>query len=416
MLILTPASFSGKSPAGPSAAVDWVRSVNGQQHSEHGTGALAATPDDDDVVLVLPPQAVAWQRITPPKVPASRQRAMLEGMLEERVLSDTAVLHFALAPHTKAGQPTWVAVVQKDWLEAWLQALEVAGRTATRITPGWWPLPADAPEGAQAPTVHWAHLEEGRGWLASASALGVSCLPLQPGVAAATEWLQVADGPSAPPAQWLAEPAATALAEAHLDRRFELLTVQAWLLHSAQSAWNLAQFDLSLSPSARRGQRLRYGLREWRSAPGWRAARWGLAALALVQLVGLNASAWQERRALQAKKEALTQILRTSFPQVQLVLDAPVQMQRELANLRQASGQLSTSDFEAMLAGLAQAQGEAPLGLRGVQYEAQNNGASGRFTTDGGASLTPAAQEALQRAGWRVDAQDTTFTLRPAPP
>ena len=66
---------------------------------------------------------------------------------------------------------------------------------------------------------------------------------------------------------------------------------------------------------------------------------------------------------------------------------------------------------------LAQAQGEAPLGLRGVQYEAQNNGASGRFTTrDGGASLTPAAQEALQRAGWRVDAQDTTFTLRPAPP
>ena len=59
------------------------------------------------------------------------------------------------------------------------------------------------------------------------------------------------------------------------------------------------------------------------------------------QLLGLNAAAWHERSLLAAKQESVQQTLQGSFPQVTLVLDAPVQMQRELARLQQASGALT---------------------------------------------------------------------------
>ena len=73
-------------------------------------------------------------------------------------------------------------------------------------------------------------------------------------------------------------------------------------------------------------------------APQWRAARWGVGLLAAAHLVGLNAWAWQERDALAAKQAGVRNALTQTFPKVQVVVDAPVQMERELAVLRQAAG------------------------------------------------------------------------------
>ena len=147
-----------------------------------------------------------------------------------------------------------------------------------------------------------------------------------------------------------------------LQQRFELVARPAWLLRCAQSDWNLAQFDLSLSAGVRRSQRLRRTLRQWRSAPAWRPARWGLAALVGAQLLGLNAAAWHERSLLSAKQEAVQQTLQTSFPQVTLVLDAPVQMQRELARLQQASARHARLDGQL---GQMQRMASAAEALRG---------------------------------------------------
>lgn len=419
MLILTPASFSLTSPASPSAAVDWATSANGEQCLDQGTGPVSALPAQDEVVLVLPPQSVSWHTITLPKVPASRLRAVLDGMLEERLLSDTATLHFAITPGAKAGQAIWVAACHKAWVQSWLQALDNAGRPVTRIVPGLAPLAHDAT--GEAPlttgTVHWAHHQSGQAWLASASALGVSCTPLTASTGAALAGLLPPDGDAATSATWLAEPAAAALAEQCLDQRVSLLTLPNWLLRCAQSGWNLAQFDLSLSDSARRGQRWRQTWRQWRSGPAWKAARWGLLALVVTQLIGINALAWQEKRALQAKKQALSQILQSAFPGVTLVVDAPVQMQREVSRMRQSSGQLSHNDLEAMLAGLAQASAGNSWDLHSLQYQHQNSGVEARF--GGGKTISadwPAVQSALNRAGWQARLDDTTITLRPTQP
>jgi general secretion pathway protein L len=82
--------------------------------------------------------------------------------------------------------------------------------------------------------------------------------------------------------------------------------------------------------------------------------------LLVSQLIGLNAWAWKTRADWQGQQQGWTQSLRETFPKTLVVVDAPLQMAREVERLRQASGQLSQSDLEAMLSALGQA---LPQGL-----------------------------------------------------
>lgn len=392
MLILTPSDFSLAPADGPTAQLSWVRSGDGQQSLEHGRCAASLLPAEAEVVLALPVRALSWHRLAVPKVAASRLRAALDGLLEERLLSDTTELHFALEPGARPGQTLWVAACDKAWLRSWLQALEAAGRPVSRIVPMLWPS-ADA--------VHWAHDSGGHAWLGSASAEGVRCLPL----AAMGADRTAAD---ATDAQWLADPAVAAQAEQALDRRLAPVPLHNWLLRAAQSDWNLAQFDLSLSSSARRGQRLRQALRQFRTAPAWRPARWGLAALLVAQLLGLNVAAWQERSSLDAKRQAVRQTLQQTFPNVTLVLDAPLQMQRELAQLQQAGGQLSGRDLEAML---------SALGSSGPGTAAQRLVYSpGELRLQGPEDQLRAQAQALQGGAWNAQIDGQALRLRPNTP
>lgn len=393
MLILTPTDFSTAPADGPTVPLHWVRSGDGQQALDHGRCAASLLPPDAEVVLVLPVRAVSWHVLDLPKVAASRLRSVLDGLLEERLLGETADLHFALEPGGRSGQRLWVAACDKAWLRSWLQALEAAGRPVARIVPTLWPQAPDQP------VLHWAHAEGDVAWLGSASAQGVRCLPL-----AAAAAVQRTEAPAA--ARWLADPVVAAQAEQLLDQRFEPLSLPDWLLRCAQSGWNLAQFEFSLSGGARRGQRLRQTVRHWRSAPAWRPARWGLAALLVAQLAGLNASAWQERRSLEAKRQAVRQTLQQSFPQVSLVLDAPRQMQREVERLQQGSGQLGPRDLETMLGAL----GAGAAGAQAQRLRYQN----GELQLDS----TDAARLAglLGPADWQAQADGNTLRLQPRTP
>ncbi|MBW0185437.1 MAG: hypothetical protein KXJ60_16405, partial [Hydrogenophaga sp.] len=189
-MIVTPSDFSAAPAAGASALFDWATSSNGQQITDHGQCAAALLPRDDDVVLVLPPRAVSWHRVALPKVAATRLRAALEGLLEDRLLADTTELHFALEPGGRSGQTVWVAACQKVWLRSWLQTLEGAARPVGRIAPALWPLvPSEAPGASPGASrsfsldvpsnIHWAYNENGQTWLGSAGLLGVSCTLLR---------------------------------------------------------------------------------------------------------------------------------------------------------------------------------------------------------------------------------------------
>jgi general secretion pathway protein L len=105
-------------------------------------------------------------------------------------------------------------------------------------------------------------------------------------------------------------------------------------------------------------------------APAWRIVRIGLASLLVLQVVGLNAMAWREQRALDQQKAQLSQILTTAFPSVQLVIDAPLQMQREVDALQRNAGRITSTDFEPMLASTANA---LPEGLVPTQWHFANH-------------------------------------------
>jgi general secretion pathway protein L len=179
------------------------------------------------------------------------------------------------------------------------------------------------------------------------TAQGVSLLPLQSAGLALAQ--------AQPDLQVLAEPAVMALAEQHFGSRATLQTHSQRLLLASQSPWNLAQLEFSTTGSGRWRKRLAGVWQALARSPQWRPVRWGLLCLLLLQVLALNALAWQQRARLEEKKAAIQNILRQTFPEVQLVIDAPLQMQRavnDLALARGAGGQASLARVLSVLSPL----------------------------------------------------------------
>jgi general secretion pathway protein L len=206
-------------------------------------------------------------------------------------------------------------------------------------------VPEFAPEGE---TVLYVIGDEEDAQLVAAGESGVTVLPLS----ALTLALLPDTAQGAPV---ISEPAVAALAEQVLQRQPGLRQpAQRWL-RAAQSDWDLAQFEFSSSGRARAMKRLGTAWADVLAAPQWRPARWGAVLLLALNLVGLNAWAWRERSALDDKRQAVQRTLTQTFPQVKVVVDAPVQMEKEVAALRQLTGATSGRDLEAMLSALAAA-------------------------------------------------------------
>ena len=158
--------------------------------------------------------------------------------------------------------------------------------------------------------------------------------------------------------------------EQFLQRRPVMQNAAQRAVVAAQSDWDLAQGEWAQGRSQRF---LRLAQHAWQTllhAPAWRIVRIGLASLLVLQVVGLNAMAWREQRALDQQKAQLSQILTTAFPSVQLVIDAPLQMQREVDALQRNAGRITSTDFEPMLASTANA---LPEGLVPTQWHFANH-------------------------------------------
>jgi len=334
-----------RSTATTSTEVEYLLSPDGRSVSAHGSAAPALLPSPagagSETVVIVPAAALSWHRVDLPKGTgprAPRLRAMLEGLLEDRLLDEPEDLHFALEPGAAAERPAWVAVCDRSRLRAALQMLESAGRPVSRVVPEF------APEGDPA---LYALGDPAGAQLVCAGRDGVLAVPLS----AASLALLPANLPETTPL--VAEPAVAALAELVLQQRPRLLPPAERLLSSAQTAWDLSQFEFASGGRARAFKKLSAGWAGLLRAPEWRPARWAVVVLLAVQLLGLNAWAWKERSALAAKREASRTILTQTFPQVRTVVDAPQQMEREVAALRQVTGGISGRDLEAMLGALA---------------------------------------------------------------
>lgn len=335
-------------PLDVAAPYDYVLSPDGNTLAEQSRAPLALLPllgkADGEVVALVPAQRLSWHQVLLPKGTLGRRffqeggalrvRAVLDGLLEDRVLDDTAQLHFALEPQPPSDAPVWVAVCERAWLRSALQVLEQSGRAVSRIVPEFTPQ-------SLSDTLYVTGEAEAA-CLVGAAQGSVAVLPLSREAVALLGGLDEKIV--------VAEPAVVALAEALFQRPVTLQTSGQRQLQAAQSAWDLAQFDLVNSQGARTWKRWSDALRELLRAPRWRAARLAVLALLAINLAGLNAWAWKEKSLLSSQRQAIAAVLTTTFPQVRVVVDAPIQMAREVATLQQASGAPSGRDLESMLA------------------------------------------------------------------
>lgn len=393
---------------GPATEYGYTLTTDGHTATRHASAPAALLPDPGragERVAVVPARALSWQRVTLPPgagTQAPRLRAVLEGLLEERLLDDPAALHFALEPGARPGTPAWVAVCDRAWLRAALQALEAAGRPVQRVVPEFAPGP-----GASGASEYFALGTPDDAQLV-ATAQGpdqaVVVLPLSPMALQLTGAMAEAEQPAAV----RAEPAVAALTEQMLGRPAVLYTASQRALDAARGEWDLAQFDLASSSRTRALRKAGSTLGTFARAPQWRAARWALGVLVATQLVGLNAWAWQERQALEAKQAGVRAALTQTFPQVKVVVDAPVQMERELAQLRQAAGSVSPRDLEPMLAaaGAALPPGQLPTAL---DYSAGDLRLRGLELPP---DVLASANQRLSAAGYSTRLQDGQWLLR----
>jgi general secretion pathway protein L len=357
-----------------------------------------------DVVALVPAQALSWHRVTLPDgldKPTARRQAALQGLLEDRLLDDPATLHMALAPDWQRSPQPWVAVCDREWMSAHLQALESAGLTVHRIVPEFAPT-------SQTLQLH-ALGDDEQGWLwCNQAERGVWGLPLST-LRSDGQGLWTQDEERSA-ADVQAEPAVVALVSQRLGLQARLMTPGQHWLSALSNGWDLAQFDFQSDAQNRRVKQVQRAASHFLNQPTWRPVRWGLWLLVATQILGLNAWAWKTRANWQNQQQSWSQLLKDNFPQTLVVVDAPVQMAKEVARLRQGSGQLAPQDLEAMLAAWGQAlppNMAAPTAWRYQpgQLHMQDFKAS--------ASEQNAITQALNKLGYQWRADGSAWVMRP---
>lgn len=353
---LSPAR-ANPAPAGVAAwEYDYVVQRDDLQTVTHGRSVAALLPvaaRGTEVVLVLPAQAVSWHVLAlPAKVSATvlslrtepqRVRAVLSGAMEELLLDDAADLHMAAFPGPDGDGSIWVAVCARAELQAALTALEAAGHAVGRIV-----AQAEPSDPGSVLAQFSAALEPAQ--LALCTVKGVTVLPLGE---AAVSLLQESAGLDV-----VAEPSVMGAVEKALGVPVRAQTLQQSMLRAAQSRRNLAQLEFSPSRSGRALKRFGSAWQTLRYAPQWRPVRWGLAALLLTQIVALNAAAYRQQTLLTQKRAGIESVLAQTFPNVPVIVNAPVQMQREVGVLAQSRGAVD-ADVARVLTAVGSATGNA---------------------------------------------------------
>jgi general secretion pathway protein L len=373
----------------------FVQSPDGRSVMRQGHAPLVLLDKLANTVLIVPAQRLSFHLINLPKAPAAKLKIALEGILEDLLLDEPSSLALAIAPHAQEKNATWVAVYEKAWMTSVLEAFDIAGHKITRIIPQ--AFPSLTP-----------HLEvqgtEDSPWLIRSDNNGVLSSPLQ---------LASQMGADLSPDHIIYCPAQLATAvESYLAKQPTIRSLGQSILNSANTEWDLAQFDIKVGGSNPFIRKLKKAFDSFRLDSHWRFARWGLFLLLLSQLVGLNFVAWQEKKRLEAKKQESTVLLQKTFPEVKVVVNPNLQMNRQLDLLRQASSQLASSDMETLLSitGLILPEQIQPTAY---QYQDKQLLIAGLPTET---FVIQAMQAQAQQRGYELVQQGAQYALRVAKP
>ena len=110
-------------PVTASTEFEYAVSRDGSTVDSHGAAQAALLPAaaraGAEVVALVPATMLSWHRVELPKGTSARSprlRAVLEGLLEDRLLDEPEGLHFAIQPNARGAGPLWVATCDRAWL------------------------------------------------------------------------------------------------------------------------------------------------------------------------------------------------------------------------------------------------------------------------------------------------------------
>jgi general secretion pathway protein L len=318
-----------------------------------GVTVLAEAPRAEEVEAVLPAARVLFARLKLPRVSPGTIRELLPFAVEDRLLADPSHIHAVAGAKDSHGE-TVVAVIDREWLQAMLDAMARAGLRPARA----WPESALLAGGHDDWNLVWS---AARGMLVDDD--GVAATFDHDGLANIPLALRIALDEAA------ARGERAEVVRVHTEGSAKLPDLARWTSESgvrfapgtqwetlakaepASSAVNLLQGEFS----PRRGGRTRLP----------RAAVWLAVAIAVLQMVFVAIDAARlrhERSQLEARREA---IFREAFPEARAVVDPDLQMKRNLDDLRRGHGISIEDEFLGKLSRTAQ----EPGGLaRSIEY------------------------------------------------
>ena len=375
-----------------------------ERQAARGEGTLAQLPRGADrVQLVIPAAQVLITRTRLPQGARRRGGPLLSFAVEEATAADPEAnqVSWLGAVGEKGGEADALAVLDKQGLQRWHDALEAAGLRAWEVhseilllprSNREWSLAWDGGEG-------FARSGDFEGAATDGGDLAAPPLSLR-------MMLEEAASRGARPdaiAVYVTAPGAPPdlkLWESALGVPLRLEGPWDWRTAPAQSGIGLAQ-----------------ARRRWRIAPAalarLRPAAWVAGAALAIHGAALSAD-WMllgsEQRAVRAQMEARFRVV---FPDAVAVVDPALQMRRQLAAARHRAGLPDGGDFAPMIEKVAVGMQELPAGgLRTVSYE------SGRMSLHLGAIDEATLRRTvarLTRSGLKVDVTGTKLITVHAP-
>ncbi|GAB7544724.1 type II secretion system protein GspL [Cupriavidus sp. 8B] len=409
---------------GPQAAGQLLR---------EGHASISELPPADRLVLIMAASDVLLTGATVPPLAPARLKLALPNLVEEVLATDAQPCHIAVGPALDAlpgkaasgSRRRLLMVTDRAWLRAVLDAFAEHRHRRRHVLPAQLCLPL--PPVAQ-PAEAGADASADRAGSPPATATPMAALALEaasltsasplfetegvPAPAELSRYWQLTVRSSeyagyglllgsealaawrglAPAGDWYASPdalAQVAPSGAHpLDWRAWIEGAQASL---REPALDLAQFEFA------QGRADRWNLKAWRLPLALAAG------LAVVQLIGMNVHWLLLRQEAQRLAAAQEQTLRSAFPQIPVVIDPPLQMRRQVEQLRLASGRSTPDDFLPLADRFGQAARQlAPDALLALEYHGHTLFATLKPGTD-----TNALRNAARQSGLAMEADNS---------
>jgi general secretion pathway protein L len=343
----------------PATPCEWTLLDKANAVLRSGDGPLSTLPGADRVVAVAPVGRLLWIETALPPVAPSKRNALLRYAIEDKLTIDPSTVHAvvvgkydAAVAGGKSGTTMHViAAIDRTWLIGVLQWLNQAGLAADCLIPNAAGIPVAAGE--------WAVVfDQQRGFAKRADGfvynldIGAGREPPFGLTLALKEARAHQRAPSTLALQSMPSRNLSTPPDAALARQWESTLGVAVRLVAPTT--DRVQSVLAASQSA--------NLLTGEFAPREAMGKWiGLLKPALIALTLMVAAQvvftvldnWRLNRERIALEQEMTQVFKTAFPAAQAIIDPPLQMQRNLQQLKRERGLPAEADAPMLIARLA---------------------------------------------------------------